>query len=62
MTNIYEIPEIPKALLDALRDQFPVNLPSPSTTEREDLYHAGEQAVLEYLEWLIEKQQETKCV
>ena len=60
MSNPEHLPEIPPRFMDHLRDQFPIKLPAPSTTTREDLYHAGEQAVLDWIEWVIQCQQESE--
>ena len=50
------VPPVSKELLDLLREVFPVTPPTPTSTEREDMYASGHREVLEYLIALREHQ------
>ena len=43
---IEELPPIGKAFLKVMERVFPIRSPEPSTTQREDLYYAGQQLSL----------------
>ena len=45
-----DLPLISDAFLAALRVLFPLELPSPTSTEREDLFQSGQQSVIRKLE------------
>lgn len=53
---IDEFPVIDPRLLACLEKAFPAKLPGPDTTEREDLYHAGERNVIRRLHEIMEHQ------
>jgi hypothetical protein len=53
---IEELPPIGKAFLKVMERVFPIRSPEPSTTQREDLYYAGQQSVLAFLRKAMQDQ------
>ena len=51
-----DFPTVTKQLLDALQKHFPIRLPRPGSSERDDLYFAGQRSVVEFLEQIQEFQ------
>lgn len=46
---IEELPPITPRMLDVLTRVFPDRPATPETSERHDLYHAGQRSVIEFL-------------
>ena len=55
---IETFPSFPPRIIDALDEVYPNRPPSPSTTERADIYHAGQHSVVEFLRRVLADQQE----
>lgn len=53
-----ELPPVPKDLLDALKERFPLKPPDLRDSERGIWIEAGRQYLIEFLEFQYQKQQD----
>jgi hypothetical protein len=51
-----DFPPVKRELIVALRTRFKYDRPAPDGNERDDLFRAGQESVLEWLEMISESQ------